>query len=111
MPFHFYREGTFTFEVQQLKLCIEYLSRRLEVETFSGRVVVATHQYIEILLRDGAKVGLAGECSPHAGDGIFDASLLPRGIRIAEVRLDSSLCLEQLMSGKLCAIVKSDRFS
>ena len=53
------REGGFTFEVQQLDL--ECLMRGVEVEAFSGGIVVGVGEGLDACGRDIVEVGFAWE--------------------------------------------------
>ena len=79
------REGTFTFEVQHFKLFAEYLSRSLKVQAFTRSMVVGGHQTVELALVQGGQVCFTWQPATQATDGVLNATLLPRGMRIAEV--------------------------
>ena len=59
------------------------------------------------LSRQGSQIGLAGQGSTQAADGVFDAALLPGGVRVAEEGLDAE-GMEVVMAGELRAIVEGD---
>ena len=54
-----------------------------------------------------SQIGLAGQGSAQAADGVFDSTLLPGGMRVAEERLDAE-GMEVVMAGELGAIVSGD---
>ena len=56
------RECGFTFEVQQLDL--ECLMRGMEVEAFSGGIVIGLSEGLDLCGRDMVEVGFAWEEAP-----------------------------------------------
>src|SRR5437763_10319280 len=72
----------FTFEVQQLGK--EGFSWGLKSEALSRCVVVGGDAGAEGVVVDGVEVCLAGQGSSHAADGVFDGTLLPGTMGIAE---------------------------
>src|SRR5262245_65526636 len=90
------RGGGFTVEVQQF---VEHLCRCFEVKAFSRGGVVGAQEGVEAALRKGCEVGLARDEAAHTTDGIFDATLLPGGVGIAEESLDGE-AVKHTMTGR-----------
>jgi len=84
---------------------VEHLCRCFEVKAFSRGVVVGAQEGVEAALRKGCEVGLARDEAAHTTDGIFDATLLPGGVGIAEESLDGE-AVKHTMTGELGAIVE-----
>jgi hypothetical protein len=84
---------------------VEHLCRCFEVKAFSWGVVVDAQEGVETSIREGCEVSLARDEAAHTTDGIFDATLLPGGVGIAEEGLDGE-AVKQVMTGELGAIVK-----
>ena len=59
------------------------------------------------LSRQGSQIGLAGQGAAQAADGMFDAALLPGGVRVTEEGLNAA-GMEMVMAGELGAIVEGD---
>src|SRR5439155_15792453 len=76
------REGGFTFEVQQVTA--ENLCRGFVVKTLSGSVIIGTHQGEQALIGQRGQISFPRQSSAHASDGVFNAALLPRCMRVAE---------------------------
>src|SRR5690606_305672 len=64
------------------------------------RYAVSLHDALPIFSRQGA---------PHAADGVFDAALLPGGVRIAEEGAELQLLGEPPVLGELGAVVEGER--
>src|SRR5438128_6423615 len=77
-----YRGGGFTFEVQQVTA--ENLCRGFVVKTLSGSVIIGTHQGEQALIGQRGQISFPRQSSAHASDGVFNAALLPRCMRVAE---------------------------
>ena len=88
----------------------EDLSRRSVVKTLSRGVVVERDGGEEALLRESGEIGFSGDEATQATDGVFDAALLPRGVRITEEGLDG-VVVELVMASELGAIVEGDGLS
>jgi hypothetical protein len=69
---------------------MESLGWGSEAEAFSGRVVVRGENDVEAFARQSLDLGFSWELASQPADGVFDAALSPRGVRVAEV----GLCLE-----------------
>src|SRR5205807_2860867 len=76
------RQGGFTFEVQQVTA--ENLCRGFVVKTLSGSVIIGTHQGEQALIGQRGQISFPRQSSAHASDGVFNAALLPRCMRVAE---------------------------
>src|SRR5580658_2781881 len=89
------RGGGVTFEVQQIQ---EDLGRGLEVEAFSGGVVIEAGEVSDLGGGEGFEVGLSGQDAAEATDGVFDAAFLPGCMRIAEESLYSEVLLQRVVA-------------
>src|SRR5213594_1837146 len=76
------RSGGFPFEVQQVTA--ENLCRGLVVKTLSGSVIIGTDQGEQALIGQCGQISFPRQSSTHASDGVFNAALLPRCMRVAE---------------------------
>jgi hypothetical protein len=83
----------------------EGLCRGSEVKTFAGSIVVGGEHFAESSGWEDSQVGLAGDEAAHPADGVFDASLLPGRVRIAEEGFDGEVVQRQ-MAGELGAVVE-----
>ena len=81
-----------------------------EVKAFARSVVVGSDHLVETLGREIIQVGLARDEATHPADGVFDASLLPGRVGIAEEGLDRKTVQRQ-MTGELGAIVEGHGLS
>ena len=59
------------------------------------------------MLVEACQVGLSGQEAAHAADGVLDAALLPRRVRVAEVGADAQ-GVEVVMASELGAVVEGD---
>src|SRR6266498_3954251 len=75
-------EGGFTFEVQQVTA--KNLCRGFVVKTLSRSVIIGTHQGEQALIGQCGQISFPRQSSAHASDGVFNAALLPRCMRVAE---------------------------
>ena len=73
---------------------MECLSGGLEVEAFSGSVIVFLDDGIEVAGSDGVEVGFSWQVSSEASDGVFDAAFLPRGVFVTEEGRDADCVVE-----------------
>src|SRR5438874_5800252 len=74
--------GGFTFEVKQVTA--ENLCRGFVVKTLSRSVIIGTHQGEQALIGQRGQISFPRQSSAHASDGVFNAALLPRCMRVAE---------------------------
>src|SRR5579883_2346996 len=102
MPSTWRSTGGFTLEVQHVG---KDLGGGSEVKAFARRIVVGGDHATEASGWEAIQVGLAGHEAPHPADGVFDAALLPGGVRIAEEGLDGEAVQGQ-MTGELGAVVE-----
>jgi hypothetical protein len=97
--------GGFTLEVQQLRG--EGLGRGSEVKAFARGVVVGGNGLREAPGWELFEVGLSGDEAAQAADGVLDAALLPRRVRVAEEGLHQE-ALQGKVGGELGAVVEGD---
>ena len=84
----------------------ENLSGGLVVQALSGDVVVGADAGGDLVVLDKIEVGFARQISPEAADSVFDAALLPRGVRFTEVGSDSRGGVEPVVFGELGPVVE-----
>src|SRR5260370_3511484 len=101
------RGGGFTVEVQDF---LEDLRRGCEVKAFSRGVVIAAEEVVETLVGESGEIGFARDEAAHTTDGVFDATLLPRGIGHGGVSIDGESGEEE-MACELGAIIEGDSAS
>jgi hypothetical protein len=89
--------GKFTFEVQRLIVFIEYLFWRFEAKAFSRRVVVAAGEGGKGDVRKRIEIGASGQRSSQPAVHVFNATLLPGVIRIAEVGFEEKGFVQLVM--------------
>ncbi|MET4443388.1 hypothetical protein ABIB75_001658, partial [Bradyrhizobium sp. GM2.2] len=85
----------------------EGLCRGSEVKAFARGVVVGGNGLTEALGWELFKVGLSGDEAAQAADGVLDAALLPRRVRVAEEGLHQE-ALQGKVGGELGAVVEGD---
>ncbi|KKC23937.1 hypothetical protein WP12_22070 [Sphingomonas sp. SRS2] len=90
-------------QVQQL--LFEGFDGSFEVEALSRSVVVSACEQVKLICGDEIEVGFSWQEAPGASDGVFDATLLPGAMRVAEEGLDADLC-ELTMPGKLWPVIE-----
>ena len=86
----------------------EDLSGGLEVEAFSGCVVVLAGEITDLVLGEGSEVCFSGQGSAQASDGVLDAAFLPGGMGLAEERLDAEGLGEVGVLSELGSVVEGD---
>jgi len=86
----------------------EDLGGGLEVQAFSWCVVVEPGEVSDLRGREGGEIGLSRQSASQSSDGIFDATLLPGGMGIAEEGLEPEVALQAVMRGELGAVVEGD---
>jgi hypothetical protein len=69
-------------------------------------VIVGQDEANEVFGFDGLKVGGSWQEASHAADGILDAALLPRRMRIAEEGFQVGALVQAMMLSKLSAVVE-----
>ena len=67
----------------------EYLVGSFEAEALSGRSVVAIQEAREAVCGQRIEIGLSRQLAAQSTNRVFDASLLPRRMSVAEPRLDA----------------------
>jgi len=60
-------------------------------------MVVALGAGEDVVWGEAIEVGLAGEVSPEPADGVFDATLLPGSMRVAEEGFDVEAMAQLVM--------------
>ena len=86
----------------------ENLRRGFVVKTLSRSVIIGTDQPEQALIGYRGQVGFPREPTAHSSDGIFNAALLPRCMRIAEKGAHREF-MESVVVGELCTIIEGDR--
>jgi len=95
----------FTLEVQQL--LDEELGWSSVVKALARCCVVGADDVEELPVGEFGEIGFARQEAAHASDGIFDATFLPGGMRVAEEGRDVEI-VEFVVLGELGAIVDGD---
>ena len=88
---------------------VEGLGWGLEVEAFSGCIVVVGEDGVETLGWQCGDLGFSGEWPSKASDGVFDAALLPWGAGVAEVGFDAELAGQAMVPVELATVVEGYR--
>ena len=91
------------------KLCEEGFERGSELEAFAGCEVEGHGDLLDVVVVEGVEVGVAREPSSDAPVGIFDATLLPAGVGIAEIRGLREHSAQPGMAGEGGVVVEGDR--
>ena len=70
------------------QLIVEEFGRGSVAEAFSGSLIVPCDEQVEMFLGQLCGVGFPWQGSSEPSDGVFDASLLPGCVFVAEVGFD-----------------------
>ena len=66
----------------------EYLGGSEESEALTWGIIIRPHDLREPLVGHRREVGLARQSAAQSTDGVLDAALLPRRVRVTEEGLD-----------------------
>ena len=88
------------------KFLHEGFDRCFEAEALSWCEIESHGDFLNILPSQVFEVGAARQPSSYSSIGIFDATLLPAGIGIAEPGGHAGDAGEEAMTGKLAAVVE-----
>src|SRR6266851_2775845 len=66
---------------------------------------------LQSLRRQCGEVGLAGQATSQATDGVLDAALLPRGVGVTEEGLNAQGLAQAVVVGELGAVIEGDGLS
>jgi hypothetical protein len=69
-------------------------------------MVVGPGEAEELVWAKVAQVGFSGQEVAHSTDGVFDATLLPGCVRVAEESLQSGLAVEAMVLGELSPVIE-----
>ena len=77
-------------------------------EAFSGCFVLSVYDGFDLTRGHVGYFGFARQAPSHATDGIFDTTFLPRAVGVAEVALRARDLVDEMVLGKLGAVVIGD---
>ncbi len=94
------------------KLCEEGFERGSELEAFAGCGVEGHGDLLDVVVVvEGVEIGVAREPSSDTPVGIFDATLLPAGVGVAEIRGLREHSAQPGMAGECGVVVKGERLA